>query len=157
MNCLDIKTKVNNAAIEHLEEIIAELRDEISTKLKGDGTTDEGGFAGNSGDYSAQASNNFLSEQASIRRSEAEQYQQVVNRLKGYQFNKELKIVEFLSLVKTNRGWFFINQAVKPLKVDGTKYFMITPEAPIYEVLKGKKAGDSYSFRGIDYTIESIC
>jgi len=59
MKCMEIKIKVNNAAIEHLEDIISELRDEVKTKLKGDGSTDEGGFSGNSGDYSAQASNNF--------------------------------------------------------------------------------------------------
>jgi len=157
MNCLETKLRVNNAAIEHLEEIISELRDEISTKLKGDGNTDEGGFAGNSGDYSAQATNNFLSEQASIRRQEALQFQIVVDKLKSYVFVKELKIVEYLSLVKTNRGMFFISQAVKPLNVDGVKYFMLTKEAPIYEIMAGKKAGDSFNFRGIDYTIESIC
>ncbi len=157
MNCTDLKIKVNNAAIEHLEEIIRELRDEISTKLKGDGNTDEGGFPGNSGDYSAQASNNFLSEQASIRRSEAEQYQQMVDKLKTYKFAKELNVVDSLSLIKTNRGWFFISQAVKPLNVDGTKYFMLTTNAPIYSVMEGRKAGESFSFRGIDYTIESIC
>ena len=157
MNCMDIKVKVNNAAIEHLEEIVSELRDEISTKLKGDGNTDEGGFAGNSGDYSAQASNNFLSEQASIRRSEAIQYQNILNKLKSSRFEKKLDEVEYLSLIKTNRGWFFINQTVKPLKVDGVQYFMLTKEAPIYSTMVGKKAGDSFSFRGVDYTIESIC
>lgn len=75
MKNLELKERLNQLAIDHLEDLVRELKDEVSTKLKGDGNTDKGGFAGNSGDYSAQASNNFLSEQASLRRAEAEDYQ----------------------------------------------------------------------------------
>lgn len=157
MKNLELKNKLNELAIEHLEDLISELRDEVKTKLKGDGNTDEGGFAGNSGDYSAQSSNNFLSEQASLRRAEAEEYQKVVNKLKGYSFKTEHTAVDFLSLIKTNRGTYFISQAIKPLMFENERYYYLATDAPIYEVLKGKKKGDSFEFRGIDYTIEDIC
>ena len=157
MKCLTFKQKLLNRAIEHLDHVVAELKDEVKSKLRGEGNTDEGGFAGNSGDYSARASNNYLSEQAIIRRAEAEQYQSVANILRGYKINKELQKVELLSLIKTNRGLFFIAQAVKPLEVDGHRFFMLATDAPIYEIMVGKKEGDSFSFRGIDYTIEELC
>lgn len=157
MKNLELKERLNQLAIDHLEDLVHELKDEVSTKLKGDGNTDEGGFAGNGGDYSAQASNNFLSEQAVLRRAEAEEYQQTVNKLKGYKFPTEHTEVDFLSLVKTNRGVYFISQALKPLMFEGKRYYYLAMDAPIYEILKGKKPGDSFSFRGIDYTIESIC
>ena len=35
--------------------------------------------------------------------------------------------------------------------------FYLATDAPIYEILKGKKQGESFSFRGIDYTVESVC
>ena len=157
MKKLELKTRLNQLAIDHLEDLVRELKDEVNTKLKGDGNTDEGGFAGNSGDYSAQASNNFLSEQASLRRAEAEEYQKTVNSLKGYKFPNEHTEVDFLSLVKTNRGVYFISQAIKPLMFQDERYYYLATDAPIYEVLKGKKPGDSFSFRGIDYTIDSVC
>jgi hypothetical protein len=154
---LELKVALNDLAIEHLENTVAELRDEVRSKLKGDGTTDEGGFAGNSGDYSAQASNSFLSEQASIRRAEAEQYQLIINRLKGYKFTEELDSVEMLSLVETNHGWFFITQAVKPLMFQGVRYSFLAVDAPIYSEIHGKKKGDKIQFNGIDFEIKSVC
>jgi hypothetical protein len=157
MKNLELKERLNQLAIDHLEDLVLELKDEVSTKLKGDGNTDEGGFAGNNGDYSAQASNNFLSEQAILRRAEAEGYQNTVNSLKDYTFPVEHTEVGLLSLVTTNRGVYFISQAIKPLMYEGERYFYLATDAPIYEILKGKKPGDSFSFRGIDYTVESVC
>ena len=157
MKNLDLKIKLNAFAINHLEDLVSELKDEVKTKLRGDGNTDEGGFAGNSGDYSAQATNNFLSEQASIRRAEAEQYQVMVDKMKLYRFEQEMDHVELLSLIDTNRGLFFINQPVKPLEYEGIRYFFLATDAPIYRELHGKVAGDAISFRGIEYKINSVC
>lgn len=157
MTCLAFKKKIKEEVIKHLEETIKELREEVSVMLKGDGSTDEGGFSGNSGDYSAQSANNYLSEQASIRRVEADNYQQVVNTFKGYQFSEEHKRVEMLSLLKTNRGVFFISRAIKPLIVEGTQVFCLATDAPVYKMMSEKQKGDRFEFRDIEYVIEDLC
>ena len=41
MKNLELKERLNQLAIDHLEDLVRELKDEVSTKLKGDGNTDE--------------------------------------------------------------------------------------------------------------------
>ena len=64
--------------------------------------------------------------------------------------------VELGSLVVTDKGSFFISTALGVLKVGEDKFFAISTDAPIYEVLKGKKAGDLASFNGNSYRIIEV-
>ena len=153
MKKLEKKQRITDVAIAYIENTIEELLEEVNTKLQGDGSTDEGGFAGNNGDYSAQSANNFLSEQAHIRRAEAEQHKEMVFAMKRYRFLNTHKKVELLTLLITNRGTFFISKPIMPLDVDGEKVFYLATDAPIYEIMAGKEKGDSFSFRNIDYKI----
>ena len=40
--------------------------------------------------------------------------------------------------------------------VDGKKIFYLATDAPIYEVMAGKKKGETFEFRNISYTIEDL-
>jgi transcription elongation GreA/GreB family factor len=60
------------------------------------------------------------------------------------------------SVVITNERNFFTGGSVAPFEVDGVDYLGISPEAPIYKVLEGKKAGDTVEFREVMYEIKEV-
>ncbi len=156
MNAIEIKSQLIEQAIHHLEGLVLELKDEVKNKLRGEGSTDEGGFSGTMGDYSAQSNENFLKEQALVRRVEAEKHESTIQFFKRLNPEIETKTVSLMSLIKTNRGTFFISHANRPVQLNGTSYMLLGVDAPIYQVMAGKQPGDSFEFRGINYEIESI-
>ncbi|MBA3986203.1 MAG: transcription elongation factor [Flavobacteriales bacterium] len=61
------------------------------------------------------------------------------------------------SLVETENNFFFITIALGKLDLgDKKNYYSISTDAPIYEHLKGKKTGDSFSFNNMNYKILSV-
>ncbi len=156
MKAIDIKQQLVDLAVKHLEELTAELRDEVKSKLRGEGSTDEGGFSGTFGDYSAQGTENFLKEQALIRRVEADKHDQQIQQFKKLRLDPPTETVSLGNLIETNRGSFFISYALKPIELNGKKYLLLGMDAPIYQVMAGKKEGDSFEFRGINYEVNSI-
>ena len=52
--------------------------------------------------------------------------------------------IQFGSVVVTNQKVFFVAVSVEEFKVNSQKIFGISTKAPIYQDLKGKKAGDLY-------------
>lgn len=60
------------------------------------------------------------------------------------------------SLVKTNRGSFFISISAGKLTVAGVDYFAVSPASPIATILSGHKAGDAVTFNNVTYQIVSV-
>ncbi|MFT4970102.1 MAG: hypothetical protein ACI9O4_001854 [Chitinophagales bacterium] len=60
------------------------------------------------------------------------------------------------SIVATENYKFFIAIANHGFKVGDDEYIGLAPDAPIYSLMRGKKAGDSFSFNKKDYTIKAI-
>lgn len=52
------------------------------------------------------------------------------------------------SLVQSTRHWFFLAISVGPVVMEGTIYFVVSPQAPIGKSLVGKQVGDSFAFQG---------
>lgn len=52
------------------------------------------------------------------------------------------------SIAITSQGNFFISISAGPFQVDEKSYYPISAASPIGQALAGKKAGDSYTFRG---------
>ncbi len=156
MKALEIKQTLIDKAVHHLEGMAMELREEIKSKLQGEGSTDEGGFAGTFGDYSAQGAENVLKEQAMIRRAEAEKHERLIKQLKNLNLNAPQESISLGNLVETDKGAFLISYALRPIELNGKKYMFLGTEAPIYEVMAGKKEGESFEFRGIAYKVLSI-
>ncbi|MFD0975518.1 transcription elongation factor [Salinimicrobium gaetbulicola] len=52
------------------------------------------------------------------------------------------------SVVETKNNYYFISVPLGELEMDsGRKVYAISTEAPIYEHFKGKKAGDTFTFK----------
>ena len=60
------------------------------------------------------------------------------------------------SLVKTNRGYFFLSVALAKTIVDGNRVMAISPQSPLGIQLMGLKAGGTVAINANKYVIESI-
>jgi len=156
MGALELKAKIIDKTIHNLEGIILELRGDIKNMLRGEGSTDEGGFNGTKGDFGAAGQENYLREQAQLSRREVEKHEALVQQLKNTNIENENSEVGLGSLVYTNHGNFLIAHAARPVVLDGADYMLIGTEAPIYSEMVGKTKGTRFAFRGINYIIESV-
>ncbi|MFD1095845.1 transcription elongation factor [Salegentibacter chungangensis] len=65
--------------------------------------------------------------------------------------------VDFGSVVETQDHYYYVSVPVGEVELeDGSTVFTISTEAPIYEHLKGKKAGDSFSFNNNEFKIVNV-
>jgi transcription elongation GreA/GreB family factor len=58
--------------------------------------------------------------------------------------------------IQTSQGNFYIAISAGQLKVNDTAYFAISPATPIGSKLMGLKTGQSFSFNGKNYMINSV-
>lgn len=78
-------------------------------------------------------------------------------QLKRIDISQEHQLVGNGSLVETENNFFFIAAALGKLDLnDGKNYYSISVEAPIYQSLKEKKAGDSFEFNTMKYKVVSV-
>ena len=156
MKPTELKAALIALAIESQERFIEELRAEVNTMLRGEGSTDEGGFSGTQGDFGASGQENSLREQAQYNRNEIEKHELVVQRLKAINTSEVCTNVCPGALVETNHGSFFFTQALRPIQLADKQFHFLGTDAPIYAAMNGKEAGDSFAFRDINYKIISI-
>lgn len=69
---------------------------------------------------------------------------------------KQCSCVEFGSYVCTDKQKMFISVSIGQLECDHEKFYAISVKVPIYEVMKGKKVGDTFTFNGVTQKIEKI-
>jgi hypothetical protein len=60
------------------------------------------------------------------------------------------------SLIKTNKGYFFLSIALGKIVVDNTMVIALSPHSPLGQKLMGLKANDTVEMNGTRYIIESI-
>ena len=60
------------------------------------------------------------------------------------------------SLVKTNKGTYFISIPFGKIIITENTYFVISMASPIGQLFQGKKAGDVMSFNGNEMVIEEV-
>ena len=60
------------------------------------------------------------------------------------------------SVVVTNRNTFLVSASIEGFEVDGKSYTGISTQSPLFQAMKGKRAGGTFSYKGITYTIQDI-
>ena len=60
------------------------------------------------------------------------------------------------AIVHTDKRNFILGFSTVPFDLDGEEYVGVSRSAPIYTSLQGKKVGQSFTFCGTDYLINSI-
>ncbi|NQY06416.1 MAG: GreA/GreB family elongation factor, partial [Flavobacteriaceae bacterium] len=66
------------------------------------------------------------------------------------------EVIKLGSLVTTNKGSFFIAISRGQITIDNKMYFAIAPNAPIGQLLLGKRAGDTFEFNGNNFSIQLV-
>jgi transcription elongation GreA/GreB family factor len=69
------------------------------------------------------------------------------NLLNQIQPDKLMDTVSFGSIVYTDQQKLFVSISLGTIKVDGESLFAISPSAPLYKAMTGKKVGESFTFR----------
>jgi len=60
------------------------------------------------------------------------------------------------SLIKTNKGYFFLSLALGKTIVDGISVIALSPYSPLGQKLVGLRENDSVQMNGIHYIIENV-
>ena len=61
------------------------------------------------------------------------------------------------SLIQTNKEWIHLSISLGQLEVDGESVLVISPMAPLAQLMMGKVKGETVTFRENDYRIVGIC
>ena len=78
------------------------------------------------------------------------------NNLSAININQSHNMVDVGSLVKTDKGYFFISIGWGRIQIQDENYFAISIASPIGKLFKDKKKGDSIQFRNMSYDILSV-
>ena len=60
------------------------------------------------------------------------------------------------TLVKTNKGYFFLSIALGKIIVEGAAVMALSPQSPLGSKLMGLNAGETANVNGVTYVVESI-
>lgn len=89
----------------------------------------------------------------------AKQYQSTLDDLiilDKIDLEKESKIVEFGSLVITDKQKMIISVSLGKIQFEDDTYFAISPQVPIFKTIQGLKKNDNFSFNGNKFKIIGI-
>ncbi len=78
------------------------------------------------------------------------------NNLSAIDIHHSHNMADVGSLVKTDKGYFFISIGWGRIQIQDENYFAISIASPIGRLLKDKKKGDSIQFRNMSYDILSV-
>lgn len=70
--------------------------------------------------------------------------------------NEKLDEIGPGAVVVTNQRVFFVSVSIEQVEVNGIDIFGLSTKAPIFQALRGKKAGDKLDFNGIHYDIQDV-
>lgn len=70
--------------------------------------------------------------------------------------NSETDVARVGTLVQTNVALYFIATSIGAVKIGDSNIFVISPLAPIGQLLIGKKIRDSFVFNNIDQKVDAI-
>lgn len=65
-------------------------------------------------------------------------------------------VVQIGSLVITNKAWFYISVSLGEFFYKGNRFYAISPESPMAQIMSGKKSGDEFVLNRIHQKIEEI-
>ena len=60
------------------------------------------------------------------------------------------------AIVLTSKRNFYISVGTEEFEIGDKKIAGLSPQAPLYEEMRNRKAGDQFTFRGINYKIKDV-
>lgn len=76
--------------------------------------------------------------------------------LKRLDAHAQSEVVDVGAVVSTDRRHFIIGPSIEEFQVDGRTFQGLTPEAPLFAALRGKRKGDQVVFGGVAYVVLDV-
>jgi hypothetical protein len=148
MSPIEFKRKVLESARARQQELIDDFRSRIEEMRKSEMTVNADEFDDEDRSFNAATSNlvNNLAEELNFLLEEME----ILNRMQVEDLHQSAAVG---SVVKTDKRTFYPSVSIESFQVNGDEVFGISSKAPLFQVMKGKKVGDTFSFKGEDYRI----
>ena len=89
----------------------------------------------------------------------AKQYSNAVESIRHLQQlegSAPTSAVDYGSIVVTDKQRLFISVGMGKFVSGGETYFGISANVPVFEMMKGKRAGESFVFNGVKQTIKQV-
>jgi hypothetical protein len=76
--------------------------------------------------------------------------------LQAIDLEKDYKLIDTGSLIETNSGWWYLSISMGSLTIGNQQVFCLSIQAPMGQLLKGKKVGESVLFNQKKTSVLSI-
>lgn len=146
-----LKTRLHEHLFKLLETRISELS-VLRTQISHDSTESGKGSAGDKhevGIAMAQLEIEKIDGQINL----LQQQHAALKRIDAQQAHTQIQTG---SIFMCNEQWFYCSIAFGQLEFEQTSVFCLSPEAPLYLALKGKKVGETALLNGKTWKIEAV-
>jgi len=149
MNKTDLKKRLVEVCIARQQKTAAELQHEVDETLR---LSNEYGAPKDRYDpfrTKLMNQNNLFAKQLS-------QANTLLVTLQKIPLDKEITTVEFGAVVVTNKQKIFVSAGLGKVVSEGETFYAISPQVPIFQAMRGKKAGDTFTFNGQTFEILDV-
>ncbi len=148
----DFKVKVLEKARKRQEQIINDFKSRIEELKNSEIMINEDQY-----EYDQQSLDSSTNDMINYLADELNFALEELSLLQKMQVGeKPLDSVALGSIVKTNKQTFFPSVSLENFSVNGQELFGISSQAPLYQLMKGKKVGESFEYKGEKYKILEI-
>ncbi|VAW28645.1 hypothetical protein MNBD_BACTEROID07-168 [hydrothermal vent metagenome] len=149
MSKIELKKRLLKVCINRQQETAAELQHEVDETLR---LSNEYGAPKDRYDpfrTKLMNQNNLFAKQLS-------QANTLLVTLQKIPLDKEITTVEFGAIVVTNKQKIFVSAGLGKVVLEGETFYAISPQVPIFQAMRGKKAGDTFTFNGQTFEIKDV-
>jgi len=149
MSKIELKKRLVEVCINRQQETAAELQHEVDETLR---LSNEYGAPKDRYDpYRTKLmnQNNLFAQQLS-------QANTLLVTLQNIPLDKEITTVEFGAIVITNKQKIFVSVGLGKVVLEGETFYAISPQVPIFQAMRGKKAGDTFTFNGQTFQVKDV-
>jgi hypothetical protein len=149
---IEFKAKILQASIAQQLQVIDDFQKRVKEIMTSEATDkDEYDCHQQSFKVETMTEVSLLSDQLRFANHELDELMHIQNY--GHECHS---MAEYGTVVKTDKETFFISVGVERFYVDDFPVFGISVQSPIYKVMKGKRVGDRFSYKGLTYRIREI-
>jgi septation ring formation regulator EzrA len=149
MNKLEIKKKLFDACLHHQNEVIENLKELMSDAQES--ANDYGMPKDRYDSYRMQ-----LLRKRDMYGQQLEKALEEIVILKKIDISKENKDVSFGAVVITDAQKLFISISLGKIEIEGETFYAVSVKVPFYDVIKGKKKGNTFDFRAKQYKVVDV-
>ncbi|MCL6259855.1 hypothetical protein M3O96_12195 [Aquiflexum sp. TKW24L] len=153
INHAEFKKALLETSIQKHQSVIDDFKNSIREMMGNDSETNQ-----EDADTSQQGFNveqihraNAVGEQVSFANREMELLQNMLPTIEDIYDSVRLG-----SVVVTDKDVFFVSASIERMKVNGISVFGLSADSPLYQVMKGKKQGEKFSFKDTHYKIKEV-